>query len=87
VLGKGAYGWYLDQKLPMVAAGDFTATTFSLDLLTKDLLLAVKAAGSDLEVTRAALDQAHRTLDSGHSGEDYSAITGHVADEGAPDSF
>ena len=87
VLGKGAYGWYLDQKLPMVQAGDFTGTTFSLDLLAKDLALAVKAADSDLEVTRAALDQAHRTLDAGHSEEDFSAITGHVADEGSSDSF
>jgi 3-hydroxyisobutyrate dehydrogenase len=87
VLSKGAYGWYLDQKLPLVSAGDFSGTTFSLDLLAKDLTLAVKAADSDLEVTRAALDQAHRTLDAGHSGEDYSAITGHVADEGSPDSF
>jgi len=87
VLSKGAYGWYLDQKLPMVSAGDFTATTFSLDLLAKDLALAVKAADSDLEVTRAALDQAHRTLDAGHGGEDFSAITGHVSDEGSSDSF
>jgi 3-hydroxyisobutyrate dehydrogenase-like beta-hydroxyacid dehydrogenase len=87
VLSKGLYGWYLEQKLPLVSAGDYTATTFSLDLLAKDLALAVKAADSDLEVTRAALDQAHRTLDAGHSGEDYSAITGHVADEGSAGSF
>lgn len=87
VLSKGAYGWYLDQKLPLVSAEDYSGTTFSLDLLAKDLALALKAADSDLEVTRAALDQTHRTLDAGHSGEDYSAITGHIADEGAHDSF
>lgn len=87
VLSKTAYGWYLDQKLSMLQAGDYSGTTFSIDLMAKDLALAVKAADSDLELTRAALDQAHRALDAGHSGEDYSAISGHVADEGAAGSF
>lgn len=87
VLRATTYGWYLDQKLDMVRSGDFSATAFSVDLMAKDLALAVAAAGSDLEVTRAALDQAHRTLAAGHSGEDYSAITGHIADEGSAGSF
>jgi 3-hydroxyisobutyrate dehydrogenase-like beta-hydroxyacid dehydrogenase len=87
VLGRGAYGWLLDQKLPMLQASDYSATTFSLDLLTKDLMLAVTAAGSDLEVTRAALDQAHRTLAAGHSEEDFASITGHIADEGEAGGF
>jgi 3-hydroxyisobutyrate dehydrogenase-like beta-hydroxyacid dehydrogenase len=87
VLSKTAYGWYLNQKLPMVATGDYSGTTFSIDLMTKDLELAVKAADSDLEVTRAVLDQARRALDAGHSGEDFAAITGHLADEGSAGSF
>jgi 3-hydroxyisobutyrate dehydrogenase len=82
VLQMTAYGWFLNQKAPMVRAGDFSQTSFSLDLMAKDLLLAVRAADSDLSVTRAALEQAQRALDAGHSGEDYSAVTGHVADEG-----
>ncbi|HUR52453.1 MAG TPA: NAD(P)-dependent oxidoreductase [Mycobacteriales bacterium] len=86
VLQQTAYGWYLNQKLPLLQSSDYSGTTFSVDLLAKDLALAVKAADSDLEVTRAALDQAHRTLDAGHSGEDYSSITGHIADEGSADS-
>jgi 3-hydroxyisobutyrate dehydrogenase-like beta-hydroxyacid dehydrogenase len=87
VLHRGAYGWLIDQKLPMLTAADYSATSFSTDLITKDLTLAVNAAGSDLEVTRAALDQAHRALAAGHSGEDFAAITGHIADEGTHDSF
>jgi 3-hydroxyisobutyrate dehydrogenase len=87
VLSRTAYGWYLDQKLPMLQERDYSGTTFSIDLIAKDLALAVRAADSDLEVTRACLDQAHRALDAGHSGEDYAAITGHVADEGSAGGF
>ncbi len=86
VLSQTAYGWYLGQKQPMVESGDFTATTFSLDLMAKDLDLAVTSADSDLEVTRACLDQAKRALAAGHSGEDYAALTGHLADEGSASS-
>ena len=86
VLSHGAYGWYLEQKAEMVASSDFSGTTFSLDLMAKDLALAVAAADSDLEVTSAVLDQARRALAAGHSGEDYAALTGHLADEGSADS-
>jgi 3-hydroxyisobutyrate dehydrogenase len=86
VLGGGAYGWYLTQKRPMVESSDYSATTFSLDLMAKDLGLVLDAADSDLEVTRACLDQAERALRAGHSGADFAAITGHVADEGEADS-
>lgn len=82
VLSQTAYGWLLNQKQPMLESGDYSATTFSVDLMAKDLRLAVDAADSDLEVTRAALDQALRTLAAGHSGADYAAIAGHIADEG-----
>lgn len=87
VLSQTAYGWFLSQKLPMVQSGDYSDTAFSVDLIVKDLALAVSAAGSDLEVTRAVLDQAHRTLAAGHSGEDFASITGHIADEGSAGSF
>lgn len=83
VLGMGAYGWTLNQKRSMVEAGDFSGTQFSVDLLAKDLGLAVQAArDADLKVTRAALDAARTTIDAGHSGDDYAAIIGHLADEG-----
>jgi len=82
VLSQTAYGWYLGQKRPMIEADDYSGTTFSIDLMAKDLDLAVRAADSDLEVTRACLDQARRTLAAGHCGEDYAALTGHLAGEG-----
>jgi len=86
-LSRTGYGALLGHKRGMLEDGDFSATTFSLDLLAKDLALAVKAADSDLSVTRAALDHAHQALDAGHAGEDYTAVAGHVADEGSPGGF
>ena len=87
VLAAGAYGWTLNQKRPMVESGDFTGTQFSVDLLAKDLALAVDAArDAELEVTRAALDAARKTIAAGHSGDDYAAIIGHLADEGEANS-
>lgn len=72
-----AYGWYLAQKRPMLDAADFSRTTFSLDLMAKDLDLAV-AAYDDLPVTRACLEAARASL-SEHAGEDYAALTAYVA--------
>ena len=89
VLGATAYGWTLQQKRSMVEADDYTDTQFSLDLLDKDLALAVDAGsrdGADLAVTRAALQQVRAALDAGHAGEDYGAVIGHVADEGEANS-
>jgi len=79
VLGLTAYGWFLGQKRPMLDADDFSATTFSLDLMAKDLDLAVTAADGDLPVTAACLDAARAALGE-HAGEDYAAMTAHVAD-------
>ncbi|MCU1674675.1 MAG: 6-phosphogluconate dehydrogenase NAD-binding protein [Frankiales bacterium] len=87
VLGMGAYSWTLNQKRSMVEASDYSGTQFSADLLAKDLDLAVSAArDAELEVTRAALAAVRKTLDAGHSGEDYAAVIGHLADEGEPNS-
>ncbi len=87
VLGLGAYGWTLGQKRSMVEGGDFTQTQFSLDLLGKDLDLAIGAArDARLAVTSAALDAVRSALAAGHSGEDYAAVIGHLADEGEADA-
>jgi len=86
VLSQSAYGWYLSQKRPMLESGDYTGTTFSLDLMEKDLHLALEAADSDLRVTDVCHELAHRALAAGHSGEDYAALSGHLADEGEADS-
>lgn len=77
VLGATAYGWYLGQKRPMLDTDDFAATTFSLDLMAKDLDLAV-SAGAELPVTAACLDAARSAL-AEHAGEDYAAMTAHLA--------
>ena len=79
VLSMTAYGWFLGQKRPMLEAGDFSATTFSLDLMAKDLDLAVSAAG-ELPVTAACLDAARAALGS-HAGQDYAAMSAFLADE------
>jgi 3-hydroxyisobutyrate dehydrogenase len=87
VLKNTGYGWILGQKLAMIESGDTRDVAFSIDLLAKDLDLAVRASGdADLAVTRAALSHAQETLDAGHTGEDYAALVTHLADEGRADS-
>jgi 3-hydroxyisobutyrate dehydrogenase len=88
VLGATAYGWVLGQKRGMIESGDASDVAFSIDLLAKDLDLAVRSAGdADLAVTRAALAHALATVAAGHTGEDYASLVGHVADEGRADSY
>jgi 3-hydroxyisobutyrate dehydrogenase len=88
VLGQAAYGWTLNQKRPMLDDADYSGTQFSVDLLTKDLALAVDAArDARLEVTAAALAAGRSTIAAGHGGEDYAAIIGHLADEGEANSY
>jgi 3-hydroxyisobutyrate dehydrogenase len=87
VLEQGAYGFTVKQKRQLLEEGDYSATRFSVDLLAKDLALAIGAArDADLEITSAALSAALRTMDAGHSGEDYAAVIGHLADEGEANS-
>jgi 3-hydroxyisobutyrate dehydrogenase len=87
-LGGGMYGWTLQQKRSMLDADDYSGTQFSLDLLAKDLGLAVEAApDADLAVTAAALRHAQDALAAGHAGEDYAAVIAHAADEGAASSW
>lgn len=88
VLQGAMYGWTLHQKRPAVQSGDYTDTQFSLDLLVKDLDLAVGVAGdAELALTRAALADARSAVDAGHGGQDYAALIGHLADEGRADSY
>jgi 3-hydroxyisobutyrate dehydrogenase len=88
-LAGGTYGWTIGQKRPMLDTDDFTGTQFSLDLLGKDLDLAVRgtSAESDLPLTRAALQHVRDALEAGHAGEDYASVIAHVADEGAANSW
>jgi 3-hydroxyisobutyrate dehydrogenase len=82
VLGATGYGWFLGQKRPMLDSGDFSAVTFSVDLMGKDLRLAVEAAHGELPVTAASAAAAAAAADVA-SGQDYAVMTLHVADGGA----
>ena len=79
VLGATGYGWFLGQKRPMLDSGDFGAVTFSVDLMAKDLRLAVAAAHGALPVTAASAAAAAAAADEA-SGQDYAVMTLHVAD-------
>lgn len=83
VLGATGYGWFLGQKRPMLDSGDFSATTFSVDLMAKDLRLAIDAAHGGLPVTSASADAAASAADAA-SGQDYAVLTLHVADGPTP---
>ena len=86
VIAMGPLGASVTTKRAMLDSGEFTPTGFSLDLMTKDLTLAVAAADGDLALTRAALAAAHDAINAGHGDDDYAALAGHVGYEGSPDS-
>jgi 3-hydroxyisobutyrate dehydrogenase-like beta-hydroxyacid dehydrogenase len=86
VVAMGPLGFSVNAKRAMLESGEFQPTGFSLDLMAKDLGLALDAADNDLPLTRAARDVAHDALASGHAGDDYAALAGHLAYEGSADS-
>jgi 3-hydroxyisobutyrate dehydrogenase len=73
LLANGPYGFTMAQKRSMIESGDFSQTTFSAELMAKDLDLAVDAARS-IAVTVAALDAAQAVVEAGRGGEDYAVI-------------
>ncbi len=87
VLAGTPLGGMVVYKRAMLDSEDYSAPTFSLDLLAKDLDLAVHAAESDLPVTAAVLGAAQAALDAGHAGEDFAALAGFLADEGRADAY
>jgi 3-hydroxyisobutyrate dehydrogenase len=87
VLAGTPLGGMVAYKRPLLDAGDYSDTTFSLELLAKDLGLAVDAADSEMPVTRAILGAAEAALDAGHTGEDFAVLAEHLADEGRADSY
>jgi 3-hydroxyisobutyrate dehydrogenase len=86
VVAMGPLGVSVTSKRAMLDSGDFTPTGFSLDLMVKDLALALDAADGDLTLTRAALTAARDAVAAGHGTDDYSALAGHVGYEGSADS-
>jgi 3-hydroxyisobutyrate dehydrogenase-like beta-hydroxyacid dehydrogenase len=80
ILAAGPYGRPLEQKRSMIESGDFSATAFSLDLMVKDLDLAVSETDVELPVTAAALADSRAAAAAGHGGEDYGVVAGYLAD-------
>jgi 3-hydroxyisobutyrate dehydrogenase len=87
VLAMGPLAMSVNTKRTMLDSGEFTPVGFSLDLMTKDLGLAVDAAGGDLVLTRAALAAARDAVAAGHGSDDYAALAGHIGYEGNADSI
>lgn len=74
VLSGGPLGWFLGQKGEMVRSGRYEPTTFSLELMAKDLSLAVEAASGPLPAAQDSLRTVQSGVAAGRGGEDYSAI-------------
>lgn len=85
-LGQGPLGFSVNQKRDMLAKGDFQPTAFSLDLLLKDLQIALDVSPDSLALTSATADYAQAAIAAGHGGDDYAAFAGYFADEGKADS-
>lgn len=79
-LEAGPFGFSVKQKRQMLASGDYTPTTFSLDLMAKDLALAVESTTSTLQLTADALAVARAAAQAGRGGEDYATMAGYIAD-------
>jgi 3-hydroxyisobutyrate dehydrogenase len=87
VIATGPLGASVSTKRAMLDSGEFQPTGFSLDLMAKDLDLALRAGGDgDLALTRAALEAAREAVSAGHGDDDYAALAGHIGYEGSADS-
>jgi 3-hydroxyisobutyrate dehydrogenase len=82
-LEAGPFGWSVKQKRAMLDSGKFTPTTFSLDLMSKDLTVALDAAAGELPLTAVSLALANAASTAGFGDDDYAAMAGYRADSGA----
>jgi 3-hydroxyisobutyrate dehydrogenase len=79
-LEAGPFGWSIKQKRAMLDSGDYSGTTFSLELMAKDLTAALENADGELPVTEAALALARGAIDDGRGDQDYASMAGFEAD-------
>jgi len=86
-LGQGPLGFSVNQKKDMLASGDYQPTAFSLDLMLKDLQIALDVSPDNLPLTSATADLADAAVAAGHGDDDYAAFAGYFADEGKADSY
>ena len=82
-LAQGPLGFSVGQKKDMLASGEFTPTAFSLELMLKDLQIALGVARHDLPLTAATAKYAEDAITAGHGNDDYTALAGYRADEGS----
>lgn len=85
-LGQGPLGFSVNQKKEMLASGEYQPTAFSLDLMLKDLSLALDVSPGDLPITAATAKYAEDAIAAGHGDDDYTAFAGYLAFEGEADS-
>jgi len=85
-VAMGPLGVSVTTKREMLDSGEFTPVGFSLDLMAKDLGLALDAADGDLALTRMALAAARDAVAAGHGSDDYASLAGHIGYEGHADS-
>lgn len=78
VLAIGPLGFSVKTKRSMLESGTFRPTGFSLDLMTKDLGLALDAAPERLALTADAYDAARAAIGNGHGDDDYASLAGHL---------
>lgn len=81
VLSAGPLGWTIAQKRQMLLDDDYSATTFSLDLMAKDVTLALEAGETHLSVLAAIEAALTDAQEAGFGGSDYAALAGHLAAE------
>lgn len=80
-LVRGPLGFSVGQKRAMLESGAYQPVTFSLELMRKDLELALTSARRDLPLTAAAARVVGDAVGAGHGGDDYAALAGYLADE------
>jgi 3-hydroxyisobutyrate dehydrogenase len=79
-LEAGPFGWTIKQKRKMLSSGDYSQTTFSQELMAKDLKAALDAADGPLPLLTAALSLADEAVEKGLGDQDYAAMAGYRAD-------
>jgi 3-hydroxyisobutyrate dehydrogenase len=86
-LGAGPLGFSVNQKKAMLTSGKYAPTAFSLNLMSKDLRIALDVANDPLPIAAATADYADAAIAAGHGDDDYTALAGYFAFEGRPDSY
>jgi 3-hydroxyisobutyrate dehydrogenase len=87
VLAGGPFGYLVGRRRAMFETDEYQPVQFSLELLGKDLGLALESARVELPATAAAARVTEEAITAGHGADDYGALAGYVADEGHANSY